>query len=75
MKEDIRQIILQNAQAFETLNAALRVNAEYSVDFRVQTDRQLMLVMYVDGNPTDIRIHLSPTQWSLITQLNLRSEK
>jgi hypothetical protein len=73
MKEDIKQIILQNTQAFEILTTALRVNAEYPIDFRAQAGTQLMLVMYVDGNPTNIRIHLSPLQWGLVTQLNLRS--
>ena len=71
MKEAPKEIIVQNAQAFDLLTTVLRVNAEHPLDFRMQTDRQLMLVLYVDGTPTTFRVHLSPTgQWSLVTTVS-----
>jgi hypothetical protein len=71
MKEAPKDIIIQNAQAFDLLAAALRVNAEYPLDFRLESNRQLVLVLYVDGCPTNFKIQLSATgQWSLITPVS-----
>jgi hypothetical protein len=71
MKEAPKEIIIQNAQAYDLLAAVLRANAEYTLDFRIPTDKQMMLVLYVDSAPTNFRVHLSTTgQWSLITPVS-----